>query len=171
MVNKIYFYVSITMISIFILTGCSSIVSKSDYPISIASTPTGASVVISDLKKGKEIFKGITPCNVTLKAKSGFFSPAKYSVVIKKPGYESQNVTLTASLDGWYFGNILFGGLIGMLIVDPATGAMWKLPNDINITLSQTKTGVSMKYQDREMKIVFYDDIPESWKQKLIKIN
>jgi hypothetical protein len=39
-------------------------------------------------------------------------------------------------VDGWYFGNLLFGGLIGLLIVDPATGAMYKLePNEINCNL------------------------------------
>ena len=27
-------------------------------------------------------------------------------------------------MNGWYIGNILFGGLIGFLIVDPLTGAM-----------------------------------------------
>jgi len=171
MFNKKLFLIFITLLSVFFITGCSSLVSKSDYPVSITSTPTGASVIISDLKKGKEIFRGVTPCNVTLKAKAGFFSPAKYSVTIKKPGYESQNITLTANLDGWYLGNFLFGGLVGMLIVDPATGAMWKLPNNVSVTLSQINTGVSMKYQNKEIKIVFYNDIPKPWKQKLIKIN
>lgn len=32
-------------------------------------------------------------------------------------------------MDGWYVGNIIFGGLIGLLLVDPITGAMWKLPD------------------------------------------
>lgn len=30
-------------------------------------------------------------------------------------------------MNGWYIGNLLFGGIIGLLIVDPATGAMWTL--------------------------------------------
>lgn len=39
-------------------------------------------------------------------------------------------------MDGWYFGNILFGGLIGFLIVDPATGAMYTLkPDTLNVHL------------------------------------
>lgn len=32
----------------------------------------------------------------------------------------SQSFLLESSVDGWYFANILFGGLIGLLIVDPA---------------------------------------------------
>ena len=36
-------------------------------------------------------------------------------------------VQIQGKLDGWYFGNLLFGGLIGMVIVDPITGAMYRL--------------------------------------------
>ena len=43
---------------------------------------------------------------------------------------------LESEVDSWYFGNILFGGLIGMLIIDPATGAMWKLPENVSTDLS-----------------------------------
>lgn len=43
------------------------------------------------------------------------------------PGYEEKVVPVIFELDGWYFGNILLGGVIGMLIVEPATGAMWKI--------------------------------------------
>lgn len=40
---------------------------------------------------------------------------------------DEKRVTLTYKLNGWYFGNILFGGAIGMQIIDPATSAMWKI--------------------------------------------
>ena len=43
------------------------------------------------------------------------------------PGYSPTEVKLDSSVSGWYFGNLLFGGLIGMLIVDPLTGAMFNL--------------------------------------------
>lgn len=39
-------------------------------------------------------------------------------------------------MDGWYMGNLLFGGFIGFLIVDPATGAMWKLDDNVYGNLS-----------------------------------
>ena len=35
-------------------------------------------------------------------------------------------------MDGWYIGNIVFGGLIGWLVVDPASGAMWKLQDSVH---------------------------------------
>ena len=50
---------------------------------------------------------------------------------------------LDSSLSGWYFGNIIFGGLIGMLIVDPVTGAMYNLtPAKIEQPLSATEAQV-----------------------------
>jgi len=35
----------------------------------------------------------------------------------------------------WYLaGNIVFGGIAGWLIVDPLTGAMWRLsPKEVNV--------------------------------------
>ena len=42
-------------------------------------------------------------------------------------GYQATEVALTPRMSGWYWGNLLIGGLIGMLAVDPATGAMWSI--------------------------------------------
>lgn len=58
-------------------------------------------------------------------------------------GYKTAGVSIRSELSGWYFGNIVFGGLIGMLIVDPATGAMWNLsPDKIEQTLSAEQAGI-----------------------------
>ncbi len=46
------------------------------------------------------------------------------------PAYSTAEVKLASSVSGWYFGNIAFGGFIGMLIVDPMTGAMFNLAPD-----------------------------------------
>jgi len=163
-------YMFFICFSTLMVVGCASIVSKSDYPVSFNSDPSGAKVIITDVKAGRVVYEGKTPCTITLKAKHGFFSSAKYSVSFKLPGYETQTISLEANLDGWYFGNILFGGLIGILIVDPATGAMWKLPDNISVTLQKTG-GISMKYLDKELKIVLYDTVPQSLRAQLIRIN
>ncbi len=162
---------SVFLIGLFLtlLTSCATIVSKSDYPVSFTSDPSGAKVIITDLKTGKVIYEGTTPCTVTLKAKHGYFSPAKYAVTFKLPGYSPQTITLEASLDGWYLGNFIFGGLIGLLVVDPLTGAMWKLPESINVKLEKIE-GISIKYGTNELKIVLYDSLPQELKAKLVKI-
>jgi hypothetical protein len=72
------------------------------------------------------VHSGITPTTVTLSASEGYFQPAKYNI-LSTTGTQS----LDATMDPWYAGNILFGG-IG-LFVDPATGAMWKLPKEVHL--------------------------------------
>ena len=57
--------------SVFFLTGCASIVSKSEWPVSFQSDPPGAEVVIKD-KTGNEINNGITPATFTLRSSSSF---------------------------------------------------------------------------------------------------
>ncbi len=157
---------AIIMASVFLFSSCASIVSKSTYPLSINSSPFNARVSITD-KKGKEIYLGNTPATVKLKAGAGFFSKAEYQVKLSSPGYYDKIVPITFKLDGWYFGNIIFGGLIGFLIVDPATGAMWKIETKfLNETLSKLTASI-----DPEMKIMNNNEIPENWKSHLVRVN
>ncbi|MCU0858355.1 MAG: hypothetical protein MUC65_08135 [Pontiellaceae bacterium] len=109
-------------------TGCASIVSKSSYPIKIYSNPDGATVTIKN-KFGVELQKGVTPMVATLSSKAGFFKPAEYDFVFEKAGYYQVNTSIKAQINGWYFGNFLLSsfGLIGFVIIDPATGAMWRI--------------------------------------------
>lgn len=121
--------------SIVAASGCASIISKSQYPVTINSNPPGAIVTIKN-KSGAEIHKAQTPTTLTLNASAGFFSPAQYSMEFEKSGYQNAAATAQAGIDGWYVANILFGGLIGLLIVDPATGAMWKLDESVTSNLT-----------------------------------
>ena len=113
------------------LSSCSSIVSKSDYPVSFTS-PKPVSIKIQSKDSGKIVYQGQTPTVTTLSASDGFFKPAKYDVITSRGSQP-----LNATMDGWYAGNILFGGIIGALIVDPATGAMWKLPKEVPVSLTE----------------------------------
>jgi len=153
--------------SFLILSGCASIVSKSKYPISINSAPSGAKITVID-KKGVDVYTGNTPANIVLKAGAGFFSKASYNVTFEMDGYDKRTVPINFNLDGWYFGNIIFGGLIGILIVDPATGAMWKLDTEfINETLSKSTASIV----EPSLNVFGYNDIPASWKERLVRIN
>lgn len=157
---------AIVMASLFLFSSCASIVSKSTYPLSINSSPSNAKVGITD-KKGKEIYLGNTPATVKLKAGAGFFSKAEYQVKFSSLGYDDKIVPITFKLDGWYFGNLLLGGVLGMLIIDPATGAMWKIETEfLNETLSKSTASI-----DPEMKIMNINEIPENWKTHLVRVN
>jgi hypothetical protein len=146
-------------------TSCASIISKSTYPLSVSTSPSDAQIVIID-KKGNEIYKGTTPAKVDLKSGSGFFGKAAYSVKISKNGYESKTIPVHFKLDGWYFGNLLIGGVLGMLIIDPATGAMYKLETKyINENLSPQTASTD------NLTILTTDAIPSEWKNHLEKIS
>ena len=74
-------------------------------------------------------------------------SREEYQIEIKKEGYTPKLFTISASLDGWYIGNILLGGLIGMLIVDPVSGAMFRISEkQVNETLSPLSTSELQVY-------------------------
>lgn len=79
-------------------------------------------------------------------------------------GYESKKINIECKLNGWYFGNILIGGLIGFLIVDPATGAMYKLDSE-GITENLTKVPAA------SLNIIDKNNIPPNWKAHLVKLN
>ena len=118
------------------LTGCASIFKGSTQPVTIMSVPDGATVTIAN-RAGMVIHSGVTPATVTLKRGAGYFKSEQYAIVIKKEGYATRQMTITGNVNGWYFGNIVFGGLIGMLAVDPATGAMYSFPESVSTTLEQ----------------------------------
>lgn len=148
-----------------LFSGCASIFSKSNYPISISSNP--ASTISVTNSKGMEIYKGQTPATVNLKAGDGFFKRATYQVKFSAPGYDEKIVPVMFKVDGWYWGNILIGGVIGMLIVDPATGAMYKLESDfINETLTRTVADADAG----GLKVYGIEEIPESWKAHLVQL-
>ena len=65
------------------------------------------------------MYAGSTPTTLKLKSSSGFFSKAEYYLNFSLPGYDEKTVTVSSSIEGWYWGNILLGGLLGMLIIDP----------------------------------------------------
>lgn len=135
------FTISICLLSIFVLEGCASIFSKSTYPFYINTSPTNANVVIRN-SDGVEIFSGTSPATVDLKASDGFFKRANYTVNVFMDGYDPKTLPINFKVDGWYFGNLLIGGLIGMLIIDPATGAMYKLEDEyIKVNLVEKATG------------------------------
>lgn len=124
-----------------LLSGCASIVGSTSETISFNSNVVGAEAVIKN-KHNATVYSGPLPMTLSLRKKAGFFSGETYRIVARKNGYVSQSQTLDTDLSGWYWGNILFEGLIGMLIVDPATGAMWTFESD-NVFLNLPRREMS----------------------------
>jgi len=150
-----------------VTSGCASILGDSRYPVEVSSAPAGASFEVTD-KDGKVVHSGNTPSTVTLKSGRGYFKGQTYTLRFKKDGYPDKAVTVDSSLSGWYWGNIVFGGLIGMLIVDPATGAMYKLPEGVSADMGAP---VAQSNQASDLKIVMVEALSAESRAQMIKIN
>ena len=121
---------------LFFLNGCATIMSHGPQALSILSQPEGAACEITDTTEGKRIVKAETPYIATLERGAGYFLKKYYDVTLSKDGYMTEKVTLTPQLNFWYVCNLIFGGAIGALIVDPLTGNMWTFyQKDVNIKL------------------------------------
>jgi hypothetical protein len=136
--------------------------------------------------QGALVASGAPTLLTKLKTGNGFFGGASYKVVVEAPGYQKKEVFLDTSLRwGWYvFGNFMFGGLIGLLIVDPATGAMWALDvedDELKVSLESktesTPTPAGKKKvlnttpDVQDVKIVLLKDIPEKYRDKLVRVS
>lgn len=143
-------------------SSCATIVSKNTYPVTVNSYPAGATFKVKN-SRGQTLHHGKTPSTVTLKASDGFFKAAEYNIEVRSAKGKIVNYPITASVDGWYAGNILFGGLIGILVIDPATGNMWSLPESVHITLEQSSTA--------GLTIMTLDAVAKEQHDKLVPIS
>ncbi|WP_256591135.1 MULTISPECIES: hypothetical protein [unclassified Pseudomonas] len=128
--------------------------------------PSGANFTIQN-KAGVVVHNGSTPNTVTLPSGRGYFKGETYTVTFKKEGYADTTAQLETSMSGWYWGNILIGGLIGMLVVDPLTGAMYKLPADAAGNFGKPLTADAPK----DLTLLEIDQISPSDRAALIRIN
>jgi hypothetical protein len=149
-------------------SSCATIVSRSTYPVTFGSDPGGTTITVTN-REHVDIFKGVTPCAVKLKAGSKFFSKEQYTVKFSRPGYEDKIVPINFKINAWYFGNLLIGGVIGMLIVDPATGAMWRIEqNDFYAKYDPADRRAEIDHPT--LNIVSVNDVPDSLKLHMVKL-
>lgn len=133
--------------SITLLTSCATIVSGARQNVEISSEPSAAKVYINEVEIGN------TPVQQKLKRNQ------EHQLVLKLDGYETYEMKLEKKFNGWYIGNIVFGGLIG-IIVDPITGAMYKLkPEDID---ENSENGATYGTKGGDLFIMIRMDIDQS---------
>ena len=154
------------LIAVAPLAGCATIVDGTTCSVTITSRPEGADVTVLN-SAGKMVFSGKTPAAVELKRGKGYFQGEDYTVKFASSGYQPTEVPITKHLNGWYFGNIFLGGLIGMLIVDPLTGAMWTLDNNICADLSPLPSAFNT---EGTLNVVCLNDVPENLRKHLREI-
>ncbi len=154
--------------AVLICSGCASIVSKTERSVRFDSDPSQAQLTVAD-GEGKEIYSGETPATLKLKTKRSYFKGQSYTVTFAKPGYQSQTLQIASTINGWYFGNFFFGGLLGMLVVDPLTGAMWTLtPEKFNAHLAATQAAGGDS--DAVLQVVLLKDVPSDLRGNLLRV-
>lgn len=122
-----------------LLNGCATIMNDATHNVKVSSNVPSASYTIRN-KQGFDVQTGVAPSAVNLNVASGAYSGEKYTVSFTKDGYYPTSVILDSEVSGWWFGNILcFGGILGFAVIDPITGKMWTLPDNINGNLTPLK--------------------------------
>jgi hypothetical protein len=112
--------------------GCATVVKGTTQEISVATDPAGAAC---ELKMAGASLGSIGSTPGTLQVKKG---QGNIEVFCKKAGYADASGTVSSSLEGWTFGNILLGGVIGV-VIDASSGALHEYESEIYVKLTPDK--------------------------------
>lgn len=107
------------------LNGCATIMNDQRATVAVLSEPAGAEYAITN-RAGAEVARGVTPGTEQLDASAGYFRPESYRVQYST----GETARLDARLSGWYVPGLILS-LVGGLIVDPLTGDMWTLDDEV----------------------------------------
>jgi hypothetical protein len=140
--------------------GCSTLTTGTSQSVTVNTDPTGAVCTLS--RKGTAIaVVNPTPGTVSVdKSKNDI------SVLCKKDGYEEGAGVFDSKFQGMTFGNILFGGLIG-LAIDAGSGAINKYPSMLTISMipSEFKSAAECDAFFETMKANYISDIRKKTEQ------
>ena len=147
-----------------LLPSCATIVKQGTQSVAVNSQPSGLDFVVKD-PEGNVVGSGKTPKTVKLNTGAGYFKAATYTIQTKRGGKILGEQTITGTTSGWYFGNILIGGLVGLVIVDPLTGAMYSLPKDVTVS-----GRVIAEAGGRSLSIASIDTLNPGERAKLVRL-
>jgi hypothetical protein len=108
---------------VFSLTSCATVITGKHDVLNVNSSPTGASFTTSTGAQGTTPAKIEVPDDVDVEFR------------FQMPGYADGSVTAAKYMSGWVWGNILIGGIIG-LVIDFASGGIYTHDRDVSITLA-----------------------------------
>ncbi len=113
-------------------TGCATVVHLgSNEELSVSSEPSGATVVIDGTERG------VTPLATKVERKKD------HAVVLTKEGFEEAQSRVESHISWWVAGNIIVGGLVGIL-VDVMSGGGYTIdPDKVAVTLKPVEGGGS----------------------------
>ena len=140
-----------------LLAGCASIIHGSRQDVRVTSVPSGAVVRVNLNNQATT-----TPGVLTLNRKE-----IGYVLTFEKQGYKPVEVSLRRTVDGWLFGNILFGGLIG-LVIDFASGSSYKLtPDEVSTVLTQMNVSLKDTKKGDLLVVVDMERLPKQARERI----
>jgi len=108
--------------------GCATLTKGSSQAITVNTDPSGAMCTMTRDAKPVAVVNS-TPGSVPVEKARGTIA-----VLCQKQGYQDAAGALAAEFQPMTFGNILFGGIVGV-VVDAASGAMNQYPESVTISL------------------------------------
>jgi hypothetical protein len=121
-------FIMLGMLSI-LLPGCATLFEGTSQSVTIETDPSGADCTFD--RHGTHIGQvNPTPGSIHVDK-----SKDDLSVQCKHVGYLPATVTESSKFQGTTFGNIVAGGLVGV-VVDAASGANFAYPNDVKINMA-----------------------------------
>ncbi len=131
------------------LTGCATIMSDNKSAVQINTNPTETICEV----KGENFTQTLNiPANVTIPAKA---SPV--TITCTKEDYFPASETIETSINGMIFGNIIFGGIPG-IIIDLATKSGFDYQDNVALHLYKRR------FTSLEEKEAYYADLEEKLK-------
>ena len=128
-------YLSAIAITIMLLfSGCASILSKSEYQVTINSSLPGTTVTVRNTANGMIVGNGVVPMVVNLPAGNGFFTGAIYSLEATTANGKKHTFFTPVKIDPAFWANLFLGGILGM-VIDASTGAMYKIDSTIFLNI------------------------------------
>lgn len=116
------------MVNTGLLTGCASIVNGTHQSVNIDTYPASEATCSLSNNEGKWYVYN-TPQSVAVHRSS-----TGMDIHCQKKGYRDANKSVESSIKPIFFGNILFGGIIGV-VVDIVDGAAFGYPKYIQVPM------------------------------------
>lgn len=135
MIRKSFINCAVFLFPLVALSGCASIVSGKHQTIDIATNPSGAKCAL--YRDGEKIGTvDSTPGSVTVSRKS-----SDLTIGCTKDNYDFSKSKNESDVNGWVFGNLGIGGILG-LVVDFATGSIYAYDSNTTVDMQHLLPGV-----------------------------
>lgn len=149
MKNTFIFRQAVSLITIAILlismTNCSSIMNGSKQEVSFNSEPNGAKIFINGVSMGT------TPTKLMLKRGE------THIIEIRLDGYKTYRITTSKGITGWFWGNLICGGIIGF-VIDLATGNAFDIDPDTVFANLEKGDGAMDSFQLENFGSIYIND-------------